>query len=296
LRAFALVPFFIAVLVAFCHTGIAEPIDAPAAGATPVVEVDLIDFDPAIGDIHGRLHLRLPKSMISKNASPMRDLVFVDADTVDESILKISSKEPYSYYDDFINSRYQVNDPGSQFMYPFDRHETYLHFFVAYDTSNGTTGAKNLTKIPIALNCSACSFDGFDVDVSDAGTTATDVQLKVKVRRTNPTIIFSVFLAIAMWAITIVVLVLALRVAHKKEEAPEIGTMGFIAGLLFAFPAIRSAQPRIPPMGVIVDYFGFFADEMILIVALIVVMVAWLRFGDKKKAAEEAAIEVAADT
>jgi hypothetical protein len=297
LRGIALVPFFIAVLVAFCHTGIAEPIDAPAAGATPVVEVDLIDFDPAIGDVHGRLHLRLPKSMITKNESPTRDLAFVDADTVDESILKISSKEPYSYYDDFINSRYQVNDPGSQFMYPFDRHETYLHFFVAYDNSNGTSNdVKDFTKIPIALDCSACSFDGFDVDVSDAGTTATDVRLKVKVRRTNPTVIFSVFLAIAMWAITIVVLVLAIRVAHKKEEAPEIGTMGFIAGLLFAFPAIRSAQPRVPPMGVIVDYFGFFCDELILIVALIVVMVAWLRFGDKKKAEAEAAADVAADT
>jgi hypothetical protein len=163
LRVFALAPFLIAVLVAFCHTGIAEPIDAPAAGATPVVEVDLIDFDPAIGDIHGRLHLRLPKSMISKTESPTRDLVFVDADTVDESILKISSKEPYSYYDDFINSRYQVNDPGSQFMYPFDRHQTYLHFFVAYDKSNGgAANAANLQKIPVALDCSVCSFDGFD--------------------------------------------------------------------------------------------------------------------------------------
>lgn len=91
--------------------------------------------------------------MITKNESPTRDLVFVDADTVDESILKISSKEPYSYYDDFINSRYQVNDPGSQFMYPFDRHETYLHFFVAYDNSNGTSNdVKDFTKIPIALS------------------------------------------------------------------------------------------------------------------------------------------------
>ena len=49
-------------------------------------------------------------------------------------------------------------------------------------------------------------------------------------------------------------------------------------------------------MGVIVDYFGFFCDEIILIIALIVVMVAWLRFGDKKKAEAEAAPDVAADT
>ncbi len=62
--------------------------------------------------------------------------------------------------------------------------------------------------------------------------------------------------------------------------------MGFIAGLLFAFPAIRGAQPRVPPMGVIVDYFGFFCDEFILIGTLIVVMIAWLRFPEEKKETE----------
>jgi hypothetical protein len=285
LLALAVMPLAIAGLVAFCNVGIAEPIDAPATGPTPLVEVDLIDFDPAIGDVHGRLHLRLPASMITQEEEPTRDLVFVDADTVDESVLKLSSKSPYSYYDGFINSRYQVNDPGSQFFYPFDRHQTYLHFFLARND------AKGLTKIPIAYDCSGCVFDGFDLSITDAGTTKTDVRLKVDIRRTNPTIIFSVFLAIAMWSITIVVVILSIRVARRKDAAPEVSTMGFIAGLLFAFPAIRSAQPRVPPMGVIVDYFGFFCDEVILIGALILVMIAWLRFREeeKKELAAEAA-------
>jgi hypothetical protein len=91
------------------------------------------------------------------------------------------------------------------------------------------------------------------------------------------------------------VLVLAIRVAHRKDEAPEISTMGFIAGLLFAFPAIRSAQPRVPPMGVIVDYFGFFCDEVILIATLIVVMIAWLRFPEAKKEAAAEPVEAPVD-
>ncbi len=147
----------------------------PAAAAKPVVEVNLIDFDPALGDVHARLHLRLPSSMLLQDEAPAKDLVFVDAANIDESILKIPSKEPFSAYDDFINTRYQVNDPGSQFMYPFDEHETDIHFFLAED--DGSTNLQHIRPIPIAYDCSNCSFDGFQVAVTDAGTTPTEVRL-----------------------------------------------------------------------------------------------------------------------
>ena len=255
-----------------------QPIDAPTPGSVPVVEVNLIDFDPAVGDVHARLHLRLPASMIGKDATPIHDLTLVDADTVDESILKISSKTPFSYYDDFISARYQVNDPGTQFMYPFDTHDTYLHFFVAEDTGGG-----KLERVPIKYDCSQCGFDGFEVSVLDNGTTATDVRLKVQIRRTGPIMVFSVFIAIAMWAMTIVVVIMAYRVTRMASKAPEVTTMGFIGGLLFAFPAIRGSQPRVPPMGVFSDYYGFFWCEFILIATLVVVMIAWIRYPHEEK-------------
>lgn len=270
--------------VTFYGLSRAQPIDAAAKGDKPVVEINLIDFDPASGDVHARLHLRLPASMITKNEEPTHDLVFVDATTVDESILKISSKEPFSYYDDFINSRYQVNDPGTQFMYPFDEHVTYLHDFVAEDEGHG-----RIVRLPVTYDCSNCDFDGFHVAVTDAGTTPDDVRLKVKISRTMPIVLFSVFLGIAMWAMTIVVLLLAIRVIRQKAKAPEVATMGFIGGLLFAFPAIRGAQPRVPPMGVFSDYFAFFWCEFLLMFTLVMVMIAWVRYPheeDAKGAAE----------
>ena len=159
-------------------------------------------------------------------------------------------------------------------MYPFDEHETNLDFFVSQEGTG---------PIPIAYDCTACSFDGFKVTISDAGTTPTEVKLKVSIRRSTPIIIFSVFLAIAMWAMTILVLVLAIRTARQKDKAPEVPTMGFIGGLLFAYPAIRGSQPRVPPMGVLSDYYGFFWNELILIIALVAVMIAWVSFPHEEK-------------
>ena len=63
------------------------------ASGKALVILDLIDFDPAIGDVHGRLHLRLPPEMLSKDQSPTRDLTLVDADTVDESVLRIPRED-----------------------------------------------------------------------------------------------------------------------------------------------------------------------------------------------------------
>ena len=254
-----------------------QPLDAAAQGSKPVIEINLIDFDPAVGDVHARVHLRLPPSMITAAATPTHDLIFVDATTVDESILKISSKTPFSYYDDFINSRYQVNDPGTQFMYPFDQHSTYLHYFLAQDSGNGAD-LRKVVKLPVAYDCSNCGFDGFHVAIADAGTTPTDVRLRVTIRRTTPIILFSMFIAVAMWAMTIVIVILAIRVVRKTKSAPEVATMGFIGGLLFAFPAIRGAQPRVPPMGVFSDYIAFFACEFILMFTLVAVMIAWVRY------------------
>ncbi len=246
------------------------------AGDKAVVAIDLIDFDPAVGDVHARLHLILPQSMLGKDATPAHDLTFVDEATVDESILKLSSTTPFSYYDGFASARYQVGDPGSEFSYPFDRHVTAIDFFLAQQITSG--GKTTFKRLPITYDCSGCSFDGFKVTIADAGTTPTEVRLKVSIRRSTPIIVFSVFLAVAMWAMTILVLILAIRVSRKKKHAPEVGTMGFIGGLLFAYPAIRGAQPRVPPMGVLSDYYGFFWNELILIVALACVMFAWVRF------------------
>jgi hypothetical protein len=72
------------------------PVDAAAAGDKPIIEINVIDFDPTTGDVHARLHLRLPPSLVSKQGAPTHSLVFVDTTTVDESIVKLSSKEPFS--------------------------------------------------------------------------------------------------------------------------------------------------------------------------------------------------------
>jgi hypothetical protein len=52
--------------------------------------------------------------------------------------------------------------------------------------------------------------------------------------------------------------------------------MAFYAALLFAFPAIRNAQPFTPPMGVLSDYLGFFWAESLVAISLIIKLNIWL--------------------
>jgi hypothetical protein len=59
-------------------------------------------------------------------------------------------------------------------------------------------------------------------------------------------------------------------------EAPEMGEMAFCAALLFAFPAIRNAQPFAPTMGMLSDYLGFFWAESIVAISLIIKLNIWL--------------------
>jgi hypothetical protein len=56
----------------------------------------------------------------------------------------------------------------------------------------------------------------------------------------------------------------------RTDLPPDINELAFGAALLFAFPAIRSIEPFVPPMGVLSDFFGFFWAESIVAVSLVV--------------------------
>jgi len=97
----------------------------------------------------------------------------------------------------------------------------------------------------------------------------------VELRRTLPIRCYSVFIALLMLLISISVFRMALK-RLRGMGAPEMGEMAFCAALLFAFPAIRNAQPFAPPMGVLSDYLGFFWAESLVAVTLLIKLNMWL--------------------
>jgi hypothetical protein len=78
-----------------------------------------------------------------------------------------------------------------------------------------------------------------------------------------------------MWGLTIAVIFLTLSVVLRGRKV-ELGMFSFAAALLFAFAAVRNAQPGTPPIGTYGDFISFFWAEVILALCLVTLVFTWL--------------------
>uniref|UniRef100_UPI001882A234 DUF4436 family protein n=1 Tax=Microcoleus sp. LEGE 07076 TaxID=915322 RepID=UPI001882A234 len=87
---------------------------------------------------------------------------------------------------------------------------------------------------------------------------------------------FALVIIVIMWVLSIMALLLALKVM-QSGKLPEVGMLSWTAVMLFAFPAIRNAQPGVPPVGTASDFLSFFWTEIIVVVALVIIGSCWLK-------------------
>lgn len=245
-------------------------------GSNPILSVNLIGFDPSNGELKARLSLKLPKSDTDPDTySPLRTYQLVDELTIYPSLLEMKPTVPYSALDNYLDTTYQVNDAGQQFLYPFDRHQTRLKVFVRRQVIGDPVQPK-FEKIPFTVDTSLAGFTGYDITlIPRENNSPSQLDVEIDIQRTLPTKIFCVFLAVMMLVVAIGYSWMALKV-HKSRTHPDINEMVFGGALLFSFPAIRNIQPFAPPMGVLTDYGGFFLAESIVAVTLIIELYFWI--------------------
>lgn len=157
---------------------------------------------------------------------------------------------------------------GEPMDYPFDQHRAELSF--AFQPAGGGSEA-----IPIAVELRG-SVAGLRIDAEYAKENAPDHPvIDISVERASTARFFSIFIMIAMWALTIGVIFLVFRVfgGHRKIE---ISMFSFLGALLFAFPALRNSQPGTPPIGTLSDFLAFFWAEVIIALSLLAVVLRWL--------------------
>lgn len=243
-------------------------------GSNPCLTINLMSFDADHGDIDARLRLKIPSSDITASFSPRHDYFLVDELTINESVLKIDSETPYSAYNNTLLTKYQVHNAGSQFLYPFDNHRCHLRIFV---DRHGKSKDIIETRIPVKLDTSLCSFEGYNVTLRPGPENSPSyVDLQVELERTSATKIFTMFVSALMLLVSIGFMNMV-RKFVKSNAPPDIDEMAFGAALLFAFPAIRSIEPSVPPMGVLSDFIGFFWAETIVAISLIIHLYCWMK-------------------
>jgi hypothetical protein len=120
------------------------------------------------------------------------------------------------------------------------------------------------------------SIPGFKIDAAKAKESTEDyVGIDMTIARASTTKFFSFFVMIMMWGLTIGVILLTLSVVLRGRKV-ELAMFSFTAALLFAFAAVRNAQPGTPPIGTYSDFISFFWAEVIIALCLILLVLTWV--------------------
>jgi len=151
---------------------------------------------------------------------------------------------------------------GNISMYPFDRYESTLRVEL---TMPGRA------PIPTAMQVEA-SNPGYKVHLTtrSPSTDAGLYDLSLQVSRAPTTVLFAIFTSVLMLTLTILVLMTIFWLLRGGASESVRFIIPLILILLFAFPAIRSFAPGVPPLGVLVDFFAFFWCEIALGIGVII--------------------------
>lgn len=169
---------------------------------------------------------------------------------------------------------------GNISMYPLDRYESTLRIEVT--TADGV-------PIPTSMEVEA-SNPGYRVQMTSKSPTSNDAirDLTLRVSRAPTTVFFAIFTSVLMLTLTTLAMMTIFWLLRGGASESVRFMIPLILVLLFAFPAIRSFAPGVPPLGVLVDFFAFFWCEIALGIGVIIVYAHLMR-EMRKTAVEEAA-------
>lgn len=252
-----------------------NPSPDSAAASTGLVEVKMtaIGVDPVKNEVEARLEFEL-KGIYKKGPTyPAQDLLMtVNGANIEDSEITFKEGKP------MIVPAIKFNlVEGRSNNYPFDRHIARVAISIDPLPSIGKKFAPfELNPVPLVFKFDA-DVPGFDISYKPmAENSSIFIYIDVCTSRSVPVKFFAIVIIVIMWVLSIMALLLALKVM-KSGKLPEVGMLSWTAVMLFAFPAIRNAQPGVPPVGTASDFMSFFWTEIIVVVALVIIGSCWLK-------------------
>ncbi|MDB5083008.1 MAG: hypothetical protein JWP00_4932 [Chloroflexi bacterium] len=168
-------------------------------------------------------------------------------------------------------------DEGDVANYPFDVYKTELDLYMT-EVPAKSAAATDALETPVPTDVQFLgSVHGFKIDSALFPQSADGYNfIEITTARSTPTIAFAVVVLGVMVLMTLAVLGVVAWVVFKERKI-EFAMFGWIGTLLFAFPAIRNAMPGTPPIGALPDFLAFFWVEGIVGIAMIVLVITWLK-------------------
>jgi len=169
---------------------------------------------------------------------------------------------------------------GTASDYPWDRHSGGLAIAISGPKVNGRN-----QYVPVQVSFTG-DIPGIDIGAKLKKETGENSnELALVVQRSPVTKVVVIFSMVILWLLTAIVLtmVIAELLGHKVE----IVLFPFIAAILFSMVAFRNALPGSPPIGALSDYMAFFWGWLLSVLALLVLMIAWVRRLPPRKSEDE---------
>lgn len=272
-----------------------------AAGPEYVaVSIGVTGVNHVTQELTTRLGFRLAGAIASDEVTPAADLkLFVN---------NVHGQQEFDFPKGKRINPVEVAFPlgGNRNNYPFDRYVSVLSLLMTKPAAKGeattleeSLGAENggttmgqlpigavamqkTSPVPLSVALFAevpgTNFEG-SVDRKE-GTELTAINLHV--RRANSLILVSILVMTTMMSLAVTLLLIVLRLIGQARSTSEIGLVSMSFALIFGLPALRDAQPDVPPIGAFCDYISFIWAELIVAVAGLLYAWSWLQVTRRK--------------
>lgn len=175
----------------------------------------------------------------------------------------------------------ELRSEGEIELWPFDTHPSRTMLLVTTPAEDGGDAG----AVPADLSLGAHHVPGWtitlDPDPAVVGTAADGVvvhQYVIEAERAPATVVFGIVLLVLMIAMPVLGLTAAI-LALRGRRRIEVSFFTWSAGMLFATPTLRNFLPGQPPIGSWVDYLVVLWAIAGLVLALLISVVAWYRWG-----------------
>jgi hypothetical protein len=230
------------------------------------INARIVSVDDAKQQITYRLTFGIPQSLVESTQLLKQPMFLATNSREGGKLLTYAAGELDQTTDVTLNLDGHLRD------YPFDTYRDDISF---YFTQFGTSNA-NPQVIPTATYLTG-AVPGFSISLGKAVDRSNPQfsSFTVRVRRASSTLFFAIFVTVLLWALALTAVAISITLAYVRHDIGP-GVLGFLAALLFAFPAIRSTLPGTPPIGSFNDYLGFFWAEAIVAVTVIALAVVFI--------------------
>lgn len=265
----------------------------PGTGDSADVTLRVVGVNPHTSDITARLSFRLQGSIAKDPVTPAVGLtLFLNDIRSGEQIdwprgRRINPIEVYFSLNGNEN-KYPVDSYASQIRLLVTRMSPVSHATATVpppepqdpvptaenDGGLVVTAAQEGERVPMSFSIAA-SIPGLKFEGTNAGPGRNGFSgFDLVVRRARNVIVVSVGIMVLMISLAMSVLMMALRSA--LGEKMELVPLSLSVALLFGLPALRNAQPGVPPLGAFGDYVSFLWAEQIVAIAAVSLIWTWL--------------------